>query len=254
MFRTRMPAISVQHAGHVCTHAGVLTRVHTCLAGARHSDIGAPHARGTAQVRVRGRSWTYQGAPQNAISDQRAPPPVAPAAFDRSYRGFDSVRLWATPGLGACWPHASSCCSGPSHFEFPGGVRPCAFTVSPTSSCRVRCRSSSHIDTNRYLLPSLAPGPHPRVLCCLGSAASRASFSGGPAFIKVGSTSGSCSRTQRNPRCSGRRVNPLSLGVWHLTLRFAMPGVGLATPVDLERRAVNSRTRSPPVSPKHISE
>jgi len=28
----------------------------------------------------------------------------------------------------------------------------------------------------------------------------------------------------------------LSLEVWHLTLRFALSGVGLATPVDLERR------------------
>jgi len=34
------------------------------------------------------------------------------------------------------------------------------------------------------------------------------------------------------------RANPLFLEVWHLTPRFALPGVGLATPVDVERRAV----------------
>ena len=34
--------------------------------------------------------------------------------------------------------------------------------------------------------------------------------------------------------------------VWHFTLRFVLPGVGLATPVDLERRAVAYWTQSLP--------
>jgi hypothetical protein len=42
------------------------------------------------------------------------------------------------------------------------------------------------------------------------------------------------------------RANPLSLEVWHFTLRFVLHGVGLATPVDLERRAVADRTQSLP--------
>ena len=37
-----------------------------------------------------------------------------------------------------------------------------------------------------------------------------------------------------------------NLGVWRFTLRFVLPGFGLATPVDLERRAVNHWTQSLP--------
>ena len=46
------------------------------------------------------------------------------------------------------------------------------------------------------------------------------------------------------------RANPLSLWVWHFTLMFALPGVGLANPVDLERRAVVYWTQSLPASIK----
>ena len=60
---------------------------------ARRHDIGAPHARGPAQLCTRGRSWTYQSTRQSAISAQLAPPPVAPAAFDRSHHGFDLGRF-----------------------------------------------------------------------------------------------------------------------------------------------------------------
>ena len=40
------------------------------------------------------------------------------------------------------------------------------------------------------------------------------------------------------------RANPLFLEVWHFTLRFVLPGVGLATPVDLERRVIAYWTQS----------
>ena len=38
------------------------------------------------------------------------------------------------------------------------------------------------------------------------------------------------------------RANPLSLGVWHFTLRFVLPGVGLATP---SRRPKGCGVQSP---------
>ena len=44
----------------------------------------------------------------------------------------------------------------------------------------------------------------------------------------------------------GGQSNPLSLDVLHSTLSFAMPRVGLATPVDLDRRAVTYWTQSLP--------
>jgi hypothetical protein len=42
------------------------------------------------------------------------------------------------------------------------------------------------------------------------------------------------------------RANPLSLEVWHFTLRFVLLGVGWVTPVGLERRVVTCRTQSLP--------
>lgn len=44
------------------------------------------------------------------------------------------------------------------------------------------------------------------------------------------------------------RANPLSLEVWHFALRFALPEVGLDTPADLERRAVDHWTQSLPAT------
>ena len=38
------------------------------------------------------------------------------------------------------------------------------------------------------------------------------------------------------------RANLLSLEVWHFTLRFDLPGVGLANSVNLERRVVDHWT------------
>jgi hypothetical protein len=59
---------------------------------------------------------------------------------------------------------------------------------------------------------------------------------------------------ERSERLAGcwavrARANPLSLGVWHFTLRFVLRGAGLATPVDLERRAVAYWTQSLPKDP-----
>jgi len=45
------------------------------------------------------------------------------------------------------------------------------------------------------------------------------------------------------------RVNPLFLGVWHFTLRFALPGVGLATP---GRKAVMQSPTGPKVYPNNL--
>jgi hypothetical protein len=56
---------------------------------------------------------------------------------------------------------------------------------------------------------------------------------------------------ERSERLVGRwavraQANPRSLGVWRFTLRFALPGLGLATPVHLERREVTYWTQSLP--------
>jgi hypothetical protein len=57
---------------------------------------------------------------------------------------------------------------------------------------------------------------------------------------------------ERSERVAGcwavrARANPLSLGVWHFTLRFVLSGVGLATP---GRQAVMQSPLGPKVYPK----
>ena len=47
-----------------------------------------------------------------------------------------------------------------------------------------------------------------------------------------------------------RQANPLSLGVWHFTLRFILPGVGLATP---GRKAVMQSPTGPKIYPNTLS-
>ena len=55
---------------------------------------------------------------------------------------------------------------------------------------------------------------------------------------------------ERSERVAGcwavrARANPLSLGVWHFTLRFVLPGVGLATRAEGRKAVACSRPLDP---------
>ena len=99
-----------------------------------------------------------------------------------------------------------------------------------------RCCSSSHIITALcWIIPQGCPHslPHaPPRMPNFYSASSK------PCRFRLSVPSAAGWRTVLS------RSIPLSLGVWHFTLRFVFPKVGLATPVDLERRAVAYLTRS----------
>ena len=101
---------------------------------------------------------------------------------------------------------------------------------------RVGAETENEIDNLDNLL---APNKRPRTVAIAPQAGSEAAIEYKNASTKV-----------VGEWMEEEEENPISLGIWHFTLRFVLPGVGLANPVDLERRAVSYWTQSLPKEEK----